>query len=66
MRPLNNMFENQKNLFNFQFFNIYLPGQTIHHKCFQRSFCPSNAEHFGPKTYINFHLEVDDNFFGLI
>ena len=64
MRPHNNMFENQKKLFNFLFFHIYLPGQTIHHECCQKSFC--NADHFGPKTYINFHLEVDDKFFGLI
>ena len=27
------------------------------------SFCSSNADYIGPKTNINFHLEVDDNFF---
>ena len=36
--------------------------QTIHHECFQKSFCLSNAEYLGPKTYIIFHLEVGENF----
>ena len=63
MRPLNNMFENYKKYFNFQFFHIYLPGQRIHYECLQKVFCLSNAIYFGPKTYINFHLEVDENCF---
>ena len=51
---------------NFQFFHIYLLGQTMHHECFQKSFCLSNADYFGLKIYINFNLEVDDNCFRLI
>ena len=57
------MFENKKK--KYLIFNsfTYLHGQTIHHECIQWSFFLSNSDHFGPKTYINFHLEVDENFF---
>ena len=50
MRPLNNMFEYEKNSFNFQFFHIYLPEQKIHHKCFEKSFRLSNTDYFGQKN----------------
>ena len=48
---------------NFQFFHIYLPGQTIQHECFQKSFCLSNTDYAGLKTYIHFHLVVDIIYF---
>ena len=62
MRPLNNMFENLKKKIIFNSFTYTFLDKQYTTNTFKSHFCLSNVDYFGPKTNINFHLEVDDIF----